>query len=454
MEEEKLNTENNENNHEQEQLNNTNTSETKDKSKSSSKSSLRDAASNVAGAVSENKYKSRKQPLSSSNNNNIPVSNRSNSVGGGLKSQLANRALNKVSNLHPALKALNVLNNVKNAIGNRNVGSVGNTGISGASTESQESDNGTLDSGSSGATSSNSDINSSDDTSEKKSSNPLGSLFSNDLSGKFSFFGKIPKQLKLALALGSTFSGLLTILIPFILILSFFNSLFGADTALASSGGVGNINYGDYELVSDGDEILNESLDTFLVSRGTNLTEFNELIASNVEDSGYGTRAGVVASAVTLIAELGNNYNVKIPYFWGGGHGTISEGAEANWGSGRCYTYANGHAYTSCGLDCSGFVTWAIYNGGYNISPLTTGSFQNLPGAERVELKDSAVLEPGDLLESSSHIALVIAVEEYGYICAEASGRTTGVLFTSRPFTRSGYWGVNMDGFYDTQARS
>ena len=112
VEEEKLNTENN---HEQEQLNNTNTSETKDKSKSSSKSSLRDAASNVAGAVSENKYKSRKQPLSSSNNN-IPVSNRSNSVGGGLKSQLANRALNKVSNLHPALKALNVLNNVKNAI--------------------------------------------------------------------------------------------------------------------------------------------------------------------------------------------------------------------------------------------------------------------------------------------------------------------------------------------------
>ena len=122
------------------------------------------------------------------------------------------------------------------------------------------------------------------------------------------------------------------ILIPFTVI-GFFSGFWGIDIAEASSGGTGTIDYGDYSLSSDGHEILHESLDTFLASNGTNLEEFNNLIATNVEEAGSGTRAGVVAAAVTLIAELGNNYGVKIPYFWGGGHSTISIGAEGSWGS-------------------------------------------------------------------------------------------------------------------------
>ena len=415
-----------------------------------------------------NKYKSRKKNKSKIDSDSLrnnsgtgvksSLSNKGSSALSGLKNKAGNTMLNKVANAHPALKALSTINNVKNALGGRNNNNASNGGLLGRGQDNNQ-DNNTSNSTSSNNEENNSGANAStteesNDNNEKKSFNPLGSLFSNSLSGKFSLFGKIPLPVKLGLMFGGPFLSLLVILVPIIAILSFFNGLFGADTALASSSGVSSIDYGDYELVSDGDEILNEALDTFLESHGTSLEEFNNLIASNVEDSGYGTRAGVVASAVTLIAELGNNYNVKIPYFWGGGHGTVSEGAEANWGSGRCFTAANGNLYTLCGLDCSGFVTWAIYNGGFNISPLTTGGFQNLSGAERVELENSAVLEPGDLLESNNHVVLVISVEESGYICAEASGRTTGVLFTSRPFDISGYWGVKMDGFYDTQARS
>jgi len=218
----------------------------------------------------------------------------------------------------------------------------------------------------------------------------------------------------------------------------------------------GTIDYGDYVLSSDGSTILHQPLDTFLASQGTSLEEFNNLIAYNVEKSGYGTRAGVVAAAVTLIAELGNNYNVKIPYFWSGGHGDgIAQGAKASWGSGTCYIYANSQAYNYCGLDCSGFVAWAISNGGFTISSLTAGSFQNLDGAERVSLTSSAVLEPGDLLESSHHVILVVGVDEVNkqYICAEASGNASGVLFTRRSFTFSGYWGVKMSGYYSTHAK-
>lgn len=227
-------------------------------------------------------------------------------------------------------------------------------------------------------------------------------------------------------------------------------------SAKCHSTGGGNIDYGNYNLTSDGHEILHQDLSSFLSSKGTSLEEFNSLIESNVKKAGYGTRAGVVAAAVTLIAELGNNYQVKIPYYWGGGHeSAINDYAKGNWGSTACHTYANGQSYNYCGLDCSGFVPWAIHNGGYGMSwAMLAGEFQNISGAQRVSLSNSAVLQAGDLLESSGHIVLVVGVDESAgqYICAEASGNSSGVLFTRRDFASSGYWGVKMDGYYDNSA--
>lgn len=433
-------------------------------SSNSSNSSLKSAADNVASNIVDfNKYKSRKNNKanidSGSTKNNAGNSlkssllNKGNSAVNGLKNKAGNAILDKFSNAHPALKALSVLNNLKKTRKNRKNKKAGIVGGENQSNENN-SDNTPNTNNSSASTSNES---SDGNESSGKISNPLNRIFGNDVfAGKFNFFGKMPIPIKIIMMLSGPLFLLFIFLSPIILVIAFFSSLFGADDSLAigTSGGVGNIDYGNYELVSDGDEILNQALDVFLESHGSSLEEFNNLIASNVEDSGYGTRAGVVAAAVTLIAELGNNYNVKIPYFWGGGHGQMIEGAASNWGSGRCFTSANGQAYTACGLDCSGFITWALYNGGFDVAARSAGSFQNLSGAERVTLEDSAILEPGDLLESNSHIVLVIGVDEDEYICAEASSRTTGVLFTRRPFTKSGYWGVKMDGFYNTQARS
>ena len=425
---------------------------------SSSKSSPSSVASKAASNIIDfNKYKSREtnkanidsNKKKSSNNIKPTMPNRGSGALNGLKHKAGNAVLNKVSNAHPALKALSVVKNLKNARKNRKAAK--------ANANSEASDN----KSSENSTNSSTDTNTSDNsnTTEKSSFNPLSSIIGSKsgILGGLRIFGKLPMPIKLALVFGIPLLCLIIILLPVILIFGVFSPLLGTSEAFGNQnigGGSGNINYGDYVLSSDGHEILHQPLDEFLSSKGTSLEAFNNLIASNVEENGYGTRAGVVTAAVTLIAELGNNYNVKVPYFWGGGHGIMATGAEGNWGSTQCHTYANGQSYNYCGLDCSGFVTWAIYNGGFSITPLVTGGFQSLPGAEKVSLTNSAVLQPGDLLESSGHVILIVDVDDNNYICAEAAGNETGVLFSTHPFNASGYWGVNMEGFYNTRARS
>lgn len=228
----------------------------------------------------------------------------------------------------------------------------------------------------------------------------------------------------------------------------------GFNSAVCTS--YGNIDYGDYVLSSDGHTVLNQRLDTFLQSKGTSLEEFNALIASNVENAGFGTRAGVVTAAVTLIAELGNNYNVKVPYYLSGGHydGVVSE-ALGYWGDTCPNYYGYGNVYNVCGLDCSGFVPWAIKTGGYNVGVRLAGDFQYISGAKKVTLSASQpVLQPGDILESSGHVILVVGIDEENnkYICAEARGKEDGVTFSMKPYKPDGYWGVDMEEFYSNEA--
>ena len=214
----------------------------------------------------------------------------------------------------------------------------------------------------------------------------------------------------------------------------------------------GVVDYGEYSLSSEGHVILHEPLGGFLQKQGTSLDEFNALIAANVDKAGWGTRAGVVAAAVTLIGELGDRYGVKVPYYWGGGHyDGVVDGALEYWGANKCHTYANNQNYDYCGFDCSGFVPWAIRNGGFDKKQDLAGRFKKMKGAKVVLLRDQALLAPGDLLESPHHIVLVVGVDEstHQYICAEAAGNQYGVLFTRRSFNERGYYGVDMDGYYN-----
>lgn len=409
---------------------------------SSSKSSHRESASNI---IDFNKYKSRKKNSANFNNDSSKgeVPHRQNRIVNNLKNQVANKALASV----PALRTLNNLNNIrKSVMTKRNNNS--SLGFLNKNSESVQDDNDTT----SGVSSGDNIIDSTEDA-EVTSSNPLSSIFEGrkKASGRFSFFGKLSTPVKLLIGIFGPLVGFMLVFFIPIVVIGLFSGLFATDEVFANNNigtSGGNIDYGDYVLSSDGDQILHERLDTFLQSNGTSLEEFNSLISSNVQEAGYGTRAGVVAAAVTLIAELGNNYGVKVPYFWGGGHGSISVGAEASWGSNTCYTAANGQIYSYCGLDCSGFVTWAINNGGFSIPVQSSGSFVYLDGVERVSLSNSAVLQAGDLLATSGHIILIVGVDDSGYICAEAAGNETGVLFSRKSFDASSYYGIDMSGFY------
>ena len=427
-------------------------------SSSNTSSPLKNAITNIAGkALDSNKYKSKLNRVNPNDDNstsmakNTSIPSKRPNIVNNTKNAIGNKALDKVSNLHPALKAISTANNIRNMMSRRKSNNV----------SSNDTKNNDVRSNS---TASSGEVEDDNETSSKggilNSLNPLSSITgsSGGILGKFSFFGKISLPFKIAILVAPLLILLFVLFIPFTAI-GFFNGFWGTDVAYASEGGngSGSINYGDYELSSEGHEILHQPLSSFLESKGSSLTEFNNLISTNVANSGYGTRAGVVAAAVTLIAELGNNYSVKIPYYWGGGHGMMIDGSDGNWGSGSCHTYANGQSYNYCGLDCSGFVAWAIYNGGFNVAARSAGYFQNLPGAERVTLSsNSAVLQPGDLLESNSHIVLVVGIDEgaNNYICAEASSNASGVKFSTRRFSASGYWGVKMDGFYERQVRS
>ena len=359
-------------------------------------------------AKENDKYKSRKSSKKTNDSKN-PLPSIGNRVGNTIKRGIANKAMNKASQAIPGLGAINTANNIRKMVAGRKRGvAATNTSNTEVSNEAENNDT---------ANTENSVV---EDNNSEKPTNTLKNIFSleNSFMSRFSFWGRLSLPLRIIILVSPIFLVFFLIIFVLAIPIALFSSLFGLDAGATNN--LGTIDYGDYVLSSDGHQILHEPLSSFLESKGTSLEEFNNLIASNVEDAGYGTRAGVVSAAVTLIAELGNNYGVKIPYFWGGGHGVIANGADGSWGSSACHTYANGNSYNYCGLDCSGFVPWAIYNGGFNISPLTTGGFQSLPGAQRVTLTDSAILQPGDLLESSGHIVLIVGIEGNQYVCAEA----------------------------------
>ena len=226
----------------------------------------------------------------------------------------------------------------------------------------------------------------------------------------------------------------------------------GSESDGSSSGGTGSSGVTSFNNSSS--NVLQEPLSSFLSKKGSSVQEFNNTISNNVNKAGWGTRQGVVAAATTLISELNDKYGVRINYFWGGGHSGQSTLADGNWGNTGCDAYANGKHYNRCGLDCSGFVGWAIYNGGYRNITTLAQSYYTVNGTTRVELNNSPLLRPGDLMYSSGHVVMIVGVDSANskYIVAEAAGLDYGVLFSKKDYNPSGYTGLDMTAFYENSS--
>lgn len=176
----------------------------------------------------------------------------------------------------------------------------------------------------------------------------------------------------------------------------------------------------------------------------------DEILKGKVEEVGYKTRAGVVEAARFLTL----HFPYKIEYFYENGR----LGTNAVDGEGRYYhkgLYLNSSRYSSIskskngpkawgcslystpvkrndsnGLDCSGFVSWALLNGGFNSGDIGAGftSTKNLTDLGNLKKVTSSLIKSnkikaGDLVhnyEATGHIGIIIGVDDDNYYVAQA----------------------------------
>ena len=220
----------------------------------------------------------------------------------------------------------------------------------------------------------------------------------------------------------------------------------------------------------------------------------DKILASRVEKAGYHTRAGVVEAARFLALE----FPYRINYFIENGRIASYVGRFVD-GEGRYYhvglyldpsRYENldpdmiygGPGCWGCainefskgrlsrnGLDCSGFVAWAILNGGFDCRDLGAGIAEEWPdltdlGEKKVLSKEleEGNLRVGDLLSGpfggtvyeGGHIAIVAGIDKDGYIyVAEELGYASAWGYFIKKYDANSilhyfYYRVDMENYY------
>ncbi len=216
----------------------------------------------------------------------------------------------------------------------------------------------------------------------------------------------------------------------------------------------------------------------------------DEILESRIEKAGYGTRAGAVEAARFLTLE----FPYRISYYWENGrlnntgrHYVDGEGryyhkglyldkskydsieaslfGPAMWGC-KMVSYEDdppyfvpGNKYPN-GLDCSGFVTWALLNGGFDVgdrgageSPskgqLTDlGEFRKLTNT----LINSGEIKVGDLFNFWGHISILIGQDENNYYIAESLNNYKGLVvktYSKKKVMNTFKYVVLMDSVYN-----
>ena len=202
-----------------------------------------------------------------------------------------------------------------------------------------------------------------------------------------------------------------------------------------------------------------------------------------INSSGYKTRAGVVTSARFLTLQFKN----RISYFYENGRLVNYGDQDYADGEGRYYheglyltenkfktikASVNGPAAWGCplyvdlfereeknGLDCSGFVSWALLNGGFDvgdvgagIDPERTDDLDDL--GEKMKVNESdfdpSKIKVGDLFSRYGHIGILIGKDNDTFYIAEALDYDLHVLtMTSKEILESEWlYVILMDDLY------
>lgn len=209
----------------------------------------------------------------------------------------------------------------------------------------------------------------------------------------------------------------------------------GSSNSSSSNCGSSLTTLDHYTLNHEGLKILNRTL------KDSEISNLESYINNEVDKAGYGTGAAVAAAGQSLVYGL-EQMGYYLGYCWGGDRSSVGVGK--NWGaaSSNCNSSRNVHPYY--GMDCSGFVSWAIRNGCTNsFGGPTTYEMEYGP---HIDVKEA---KPGDImLDTDSHVRLVVKNNEDGTVITAESGGSAGDLHFSKHGNESGYNYIDMSDFY------
>ena len=178
--------------------------------------------------------------------------------------------------------------------------------------------------------------------------------------------------------------------------------------------------------------------------------QIDEILKARIKEAGYKTRAGVVEAARFLTLD----FPYRINYFYENGRQTTNNVD----GEGRYYHvgfYLHSSRYKNItgkqhgpktwgckmydrpakrnivnGLDCSGFVSWALLNGGFDVKDVGAGWSDRLDLTDYGTVKkinssliSSNKIRVGDLLHSEragGHIGIIVGMDKDNYYVAQA----------------------------------
>lgn len=210
----------------------------------------------------------------------------------------------------------------------------------------------------------------------------------------------------------------------------------------------------------------------------------DEILEYKINEAGYQTRGAVVTSARFLVLE----FPYKIDYFFENGRLNNYDNKAYVDGEGRFYHkglylhedkfntlvsikygpaiwgcpltnwqneygYISGNKYPN-GLDCSGFVSWALYNAGFDVGDLGAGDTYRDDDIGDLGIKHELTKEfvlsgnykVGDLIGRDGHIAIIAGIDEENIHIAESL--VGGVVI--KTFPKNGPSLYNLYSFINT----
>ena len=191
-----------------------------------------------------------------------------------------------------------------------------------------------------------------------------------------------------------------------------------------------HINYyiKEHNISKEDRELLKKYVETDCKLLCSVVTGSKGLVRQSVGEGVSEERVNVIAAAYSLVGEVG--------YFWGGKSNRV--GMNANWGTAEFVTAAGSNStgtLRAYGLDCSGFVSWAVINGYKNAGMLARIGEGTSNQWVNAQVISEAEAQPGDLVFQSgpesgenNHVGIICGQTEDGdWIVVHCSSSKNGV---------------------------